>query len=118
TPIVAHAATFALPANVADFGGGAVERMRRRDVFLSLVEYGPESVGTPLFSRQGVPRALAARDFQPDALQRPLPGQGGTQVFFTDQGRASCLYVVLGSYQQRTRLLPVLDGPLAGITIG
>jgi hypothetical protein len=36
-------------------------------------------------------------DFAPNALQRRLPGQLGVQRFFTSNGRAFCLYVVLGS---------------------
>jgi len=52
---VAHFATFALPGQVADFGGGAVTLMGPNDVFAVLFEYGPESIGTRLFARQGMP---------------------------------------------------------------
>ena len=59
---VAQFATFPLPDDIGDFGSGAVTLMGPQDVFASLFEYGPESVGTALFARQGRPaRALARR---------------------------------------------------------
>ena len=51
TYTVLHLANFALPTRVEDYGGGAVEAMRSRDAFVSLLQFGPESVGTPLFAR-------------------------------------------------------------------
>jgi hypothetical protein len=92
-PIV-HLANFPLPEQRGDFGAGVVERMRDRDVFVVLFEYGAESVGQPLFRRQGFPR-LTTRHFSPRRLQRTLPGQAGAQFFFTANGRAFCLYVVV-----------------------
>ena len=67
---VAHFATFALPEQVADFGGGAVNLMGVNDIFAVLFEYGPESVGRRLFARQGMPRSLTAGDFRPYVLRR------------------------------------------------
>ena len=69
---VAHFATFALPGQVADFGGGAVTLMGPNDVFAVLFEYGPESIGTRLFARQGMPRVLSVDDFRPNLLRRGL----------------------------------------------
>ncbi len=117
TAAVAHAATFALPAEVGDFGGGAVEHMRHRDLFVALVEYDRDSVGTALFRRSGIPRRLRPDVFDPQALQRTLPGQAGTQVFFTDHGRAFCLYVVLGSHLRRGGAVPAVNQVLAGLHI-
>ena len=62
---VAHFATFPLPEDVGDFGGGAVTLMRPDDIFVVLFEYGPESLGTALFARQGMPRSLSTDDFRP-----------------------------------------------------
>ncbi len=62
---VAHFATFPLPEEVGDFGGGAVTLMRPTDIFAVLFEYGPESLGTPLFARQGMARSLTTGDFRP-----------------------------------------------------
>lgn len=90
-----HVANFALPPVRGDYGGGAVELMGPDHVFVSLVEFGPESVGTPLFAERPIP-LLRSEDFDPFALQRVLAGQAGTQVFFSRAGRAFCLYVVLG----------------------
>ena len=55
---VAQFATFALPDEVGDFGGGAVNLMGNDDVFAVLFEYGPDSLGTRLFAHQGMPRPL------------------------------------------------------------
>src|SRR5262249_42369414 len=96
THAVVHLANFALPEHRDDFGGGVTTAMRSPDVFVVLFEYGKESLGTPLFAAQGIPRVDAAM-FDSKRLQRPLPGQLGCQRFFTANGRAFCLYVVAGS---------------------
>lgn len=93
-PIV-HLGNFALPAERGDYGSGAVDVMRGHHIFVSVMEFGPESVGTALFSHQGVPQP-AAHEFGPNTLQRRLPNQLGYQRFFTFGGRAFCAFVVLG----------------------
>jgi|SRR5579875_3369626 len=114
---VAHFATFALPQRVGDFGGGAVERMGPTDLFVVLFEYGPDSVGSALFARQGMPRRLRPEHFRPTVLRRGLADQAGSQWFFTEAGRAFTLYAVLGSYAMRFILAPRLDPLLEGIVI-
>ena len=114
---VAHFATFALPAEVGDFGSGAVTLMGDTDVFASLFEYGPESLGARLFARQGMPRELATSDFLPYVLRRGLPGQSGTQWFFTEAGRPFTLYVVLGSHARRAALVPRANSLLARVSV-
>ncbi len=113
TAPVLHAATFPLPEERGDFGGGAVEVMGPDDVFVALVGYDPSVAGTPLFARQGLPRRPRSTSFGRNKLQHVLPGQGGSQFFFTATARGWCLYVVLGSYDDRDALLarvyPVLD---------
>lgn len=123
TPVVAslptlHLATFPLPRVRGDFGSGAVELMRTTDGFVSLLEYGPECVGTPLFSQRGLPRSIHGRDLSARALQRTLKGQAGTQVFFTEAGRAFCLYVVVGDAGQADRTAREVSRALSAITIG
>ena len=115
---VAHFATFALPEEVGDFGGGAVQLMGDTDVFASLFEYGPDSVGARLFARDGMPRALTTGDFRPYVLRRGLPGQSGTQWFFTEAGRPFTLYVVLGSHARRSSLVPRANALLARVAVG
>lgn len=114
---VAQFATFPLPAQVGDFGGGAVDLMGPTDVFVVLFEYGPESLGRALFARQGMPRSLGPLDFRPYTLRRGLPGQSGTQWFFTEAGRPFTLYVVLGGHAQRQGLLPQVNELLQRIAI-
>jgi hypothetical protein len=116
-PVVVQAANFALPTTLGDFGGGAVETMTTRDLFLTLFEYGPESAGTALFARKGMPRVLRPVDLDPWTLRTPLPGMSGAQFFFTEAGRPFCLYVAVGSHLRRFRTLPVVTGVLQSIEI-
>jgi len=114
TPIL-HLANFALPAVRGDYGGGAVERMGRGGIFISLLEHPPAEGASALFSVEGVPWPLAADDFSPDTMQRTIAGQAGHQSFFTHQGRAFCLYVVLGSYRSRALLVREVNAALAAV---
>ena len=95
---VLHLGNFALPAVRGDYGSGAVERMGAGNTFIAIVEFGPECLGTALYSSIGLPRVTPDR-FDPNGLQRRIPGQSGLQYFFTEQSRPMCLYVVLGSHQ-------------------
>jgi hypothetical protein len=115
---VAHLASLPLPPDRGDFGGGVVELMGPGDTFVALFEYGPESVGTALFAHVGPPRRLSAAAFAPAALQRAIPGQAGVQVFFTANQRAFCLYVVLGSFPDRHRLVPTVNHLLETLKVG
>lgn len=114
--VVAHAATFPIPPGMGDFGGGAVTTMGATDVLVVVFEYGPESVGTPLFSEHGIP-TLRPADATPDVLRMMLPGQSGVQRFFTVAGRAFCLYVVLGSHRRRIGLVGVANDLLRSLRI-
>lgn len=114
TPRV-HIANFPLPPVRGDFGSGAVERMIDGDVLICLLEEASVAVGSRLHSHRGIPRVLAD-DFSPDAMQRPLHGQSGTQVFFVDRQRAFVLYLVLGSHASRASRVDDINGVLEGIT--
>ena len=111
-----HLANFALPEHRDDFGGGVTPAMRSPDVFVALFEYGPESLGSPLFARQGIPRVTAAL-FDSKRLQRPLPGQLGCQQFFTVNQRPFCLYVVAGSRAYLPRIVAEVNTALADLDV-
>ena len=117
TYTVVHLANWPLPAERGDFGGGAVELMRRSDLLIILFEYGPEHVGSALFDSEGVPWPLDPAAFAANQMQRPLPGQGGLQQFFTVGQRPFCLYVVLGSLSDADSLVAEANEVLAGVTI-
>jgi hypothetical protein len=117
THAILHTANFALPAERGDFGSGAVELMRRADVLVTLVEYHPDSTGSPLFAHEGLPHPLRPEDFDPSTLQRRMPGQAGAQRFFSSGGRAFALYVVLGSYGDRRRLVGLVNAVLATVDL-
>lgn len=114
---VVHLANFPLPEQRGDFGSGAVDVMGSGHVLVVLFEYGPESVGQPLFARLGLPNRLRPEMFSRSALQRTLPGQAGVQVFFTDADRAFCLYVVLGRQSEAVGLVPLANRTLSATRI-
>jgi hypothetical protein len=101
---VLHAATVPLESSRADYGGGVVEQLGSEDVFMALVEFGADAVGTNLFPEVERLPTLNPEMFHPSQLQRRITGQAGTQVFFSYRGRAFCLYVVLGSNARRVEL--------------
>ncbi len=113
---VTHAGNFALPPDRGDFGSGAVDVMGESGVLMALVEYGDECVGSALFDHpRPVPRVA---EFAPDTLQRRISGQLGYQRFFTEAGRAFCLYVVVGSIRFAPSLLTSTRTVLSHTTIG
>jgi uncharacterized surface protein with fasciclin (FAS1) repeats len=117
TNTVVHIATIALPKGVGDFASGAVEQLGANDALIVVFEYDSASIDQPLFATRGLPRRLEPSDFSPNVLQRSIRGQAGAQVFFQDAGRAFCLYVVLGSFQNRARLVPEVNRVLATVAI-
>lgn len=114
---VVHLANFALPEDRGDFGSGAVDVMGAGHLLVTLFEYGPESVGQPLFSSGGIP-TLGPSMFSPSALQRVLPGQAGCQRWFTEADRAFCVYVVLGRSGEAPSLVASANRTLRATTIG
>ena len=113
---VLHLADIALPEGRGDYGSGAVQRLGPANVFAALVEFGSESVGTAMFSGRGWPR-LRARDLHAQAMQRPIDRMAGVQQFFVVEGRAFCLYCVVGSSVRRGVLVDRLNAALAGVRI-
>jgi hypothetical protein len=116
-PTVAHLANFPLPPGRGDFGGGAIVVMQPGDALIVLYEYGPESVGTALFATRGAPRFVTTDDFDRDVLHTRMPGMSGVQRFFTEAGRAFCLYIVVGSHVDRADVITQINSVLAGLEI-
>jgi len=112
----AHLATFGLPGDRGDFGSGAVEIMGAEDVFIALLEYGPECAGTPLFAEPELPR-LDPSKFARNGLQRTLLGQSGHQSWYTINGRALGLYVVIGSHGLARKLVLRANEVLASVQV-
>jgi hypothetical protein len=97
---VLHMGNFALPEERGDFGSGAVDLMGTGHLLVVLVEYGPDSVGTALHPTVSAVPRLTGRMFSNQALQRVQRGQAGAQRFFTLNGRAFCLYAVVGDQRE------------------
>lgn len=98
--LVVHASTVPLGRSEADFGSGVATRLGPDDLFCSFFEHDAASVGTALFAERGLPHPRPS-DFVVGAQQQALPGQSGAQYFFTEAGRAWCLFVVLGGHSRR-----------------
>lgn len=113
---VLHLANFALPANRGDYGTGAVEKMGAANVFVALLEFGPDCLGTALYSPVGLPRVQPGQ-FNPNGLQRRVAGQAGFQHFFTAANRPFCLYVVIGSHRQAVSLTRTVNDVLDQIEV-
>jgi uncharacterized surface protein with fasciclin (FAS1) repeats len=117
TLAIVHAATIPLPPEVGDFGSNVVDVLGRDDVFVVVFEYDATAANTALFAEQGIPRSLELEAFSPTLLQRSLPGQAGAQRFFTENGRAFCVYAVLGSAKSRSALVAKVNDLLATLQI-
>jgi hypothetical protein len=113
---VVHLSSFPMPEERGDFGVGVTELMRSGDVFVTLFEYGPESVGQPMFAAKGVPR-LTPNMFTSKKLQRTLPGQVGCQLFFTAERRPFCLYVVVAGRLNLRAVLTKVNAMLADLDL-
>jgi len=115
-PLV-HLATVPLPHDAADYGAGIVETLGAGDAFVVLKEFDAAEAGEAIFEREGIPRDIDPDVFDPAALQRRLPNQAGTQVFFHEASRAFCLYAVLGDYARRHEVVPRINEVLATVRI-
>lgn len=111
-----HAANFPLPERRGSFGGGVYELMGPGHVFIAFLEY-PSEAGSAMFTLGRFPRRLDSQTFSPNAGHGLQPGQMALQRFFTEEGRAFCLYVVLGSEAGRPALLPLVNAYLAGLRV-
>lgn len=115
---VVHLANFALPPERGDYGSGAVDIMGRNHALVVLVEFSGDSHASALFRHRGLPRSIRPGYFSPNALQRRRPGQMGYQRFFNENGRAFCLYIVLGSQRLSNQLCGECTDVVRGIRIG
>jgi hypothetical protein len=94
---ILHAGDFPLPPNDGDFGLEAITTMRPDGAFVVLAEYDPAVGGRGLFWRADTPWPLRESSPRPRSMQRPRTGRAGVQRFFTANGRAFCLYLVVGT---------------------
>ena len=95
---VLHVATFALAESDGDYGAAATGRMRPDDTFAALVEFRTSEAlvaGRGLFAAVGRPSPLRPGDLRAGQLQVTRRGHVGCQRFFSERGRALCLYTVL-----------------------
>lgn len=115
---VLHASSVPLPTDRGDSGGGVVEKLGWEEVFLCLLEHESSCAGTPLFASKGLPLPLSPDWFSPRVLQGMRPVQSGVQRFFSVNGRAFCLFVVVGEHARRHRLVTAANGVLSTLVVG
>ena len=114
-----HMANFRLPAIAkGDYGSDVVAHMHSHHLLVVLKEFGEELAGRGLYAPTKAPWPLHERMANPHGLQRTLAGQSGIQKFFTHEGRAFCLYVVLGAHRERHTLIEQANEVLAHVHIG
>jgi hypothetical protein len=101
---ILHAATVGLPVQRGDYGSGLVELLGVHDVFVSILDFGPEAANRPLFRALSAVPGLTPDAYRPNQLQRTVRGQAGVQRFFTASGRGFCLYSVIGAFANRVVL--------------
>ena len=78
----------------------------REDVFVALVEFGSDVADRRPVREAGAAPASPPRSSARTGCSAPLPGRSASQHFFTDGGRAFCLFTVLGSHARRMALVP------------
>lgn len=113
---ILHACTRPMPGDRGDFGSGVVDVLGPEDIFIALIEYGAEVADQGLFAGRGIPR-LAPSQFDPNRLQRPLPGRSASQHFFSEGGRAFCLFTVIGSHSRRMATVPRAAEVVRGLAV-
>lgn len=72
--------------------------------------------GSPRY-KFDLPARIDPESFSPRVGNALPPGAAGAQVLFTAQGRAFDLFVMIGSYENRQTLAPLVDRFLAGVSI-
>jgi hypothetical protein len=84
---------------------------------VALVEFEDRLADRGLYATQGLRLPLRRDRFDPRALQLPNPSQEGHQRFFSQGGRAFCLYVVLGTGPGADGRLRIVNRALATLKI-
>jgi hypothetical protein len=97
------------PELAARAGGGGT--------LVALVEFESRLADRGLYAAQGLQLPLRRDRFEARALQLPDPAQEGHQRFFSQGGRAFCLYVVLGVGRGAEARLRTVNRALATLRV-
>jgi hypothetical protein len=106
---------FALPVADGDFGSQAAREMGRGAAFAAMPEYDPALAGVGLFQAEGLPLPVREDEASPKAMPQILRERSGIQRFFTESGRAFCLYVVLRAPSNPRPLVRALNQVLGTV---
>jgi hypothetical protein len=115
---VLRAGNFALPVSDGSFGENSIMAMDPTKAMVVVVEYGPTSAGTVLFTSGVWPPLLSLADLNPNAFSGTHPhGLAGHQNFVTVNGRAFCFYTVMGFDGRQAPLLDEVNAVLTTMAI-
>jgi hypothetical protein len=84
---------------------------------VALLEFDRSLANVGLYARRGLHLPLTRERFHHRALQFPSRVQEGHQRFFSEGGRAFCLYVVLGTGHGVDRRLSQVNRALSSLEI-
>lgn len=113
-----HAGNFGLAPEGSTFGQFSIQRMDAQRALIVVVEYGPGSVGTPLFRSGRWPPTLSVGDLNPANFPGPRPpGLAANQNFVTVGSRAFCVYAVMGLSEGAAPRLEEANAVLRSIVV-
>ena len=113
-----RAGNFVLPVGDGSFGENSIMAMDPTKALVVVVEYGPTSAGTVLFTSGVWPPLVSLADLNPSAFSGTHPpGLAGHQNFVTVNGRAFCFYTVMGFDGRQAPLLEEVNAVLATLAI-
>jgi len=94
---ILHLTDTVLPLQRSTYAPEVAARAGSSGALVALAEFEDRLADRGLYAPQGLRLPLRRETFDTRALQLPNPSQEGHQRFFSQGGRAFCLYVVLGT---------------------
>jgi len=114
---ILHLTNTVLTTERSSFAPELAARAGGTGVLVALLEFDHTLADVGLYEPQGLRLPLTRDRFHEKALQFPSRVQEGHQWFFSEGGRAFCLYVVLGTGRGADRRLDEANRALASLEI-
>jgi len=114
---ILHLTDTVLPLQRSTYAPEVADRAGSSGALVALVEFEDRLADRGLYAPQGLRLPLRRESFDARALQLPNPSQEGHQRFFSQSGRAFCLYVVLGTAPGVDLRLRTLNRSLATLQV-
>ncbi len=114
---ILHLTDAVLTAERSSYGPELAARAGGTGILVALLEFDHTLADVGLYEPQGLDLPLTRARFHRRALQFPSQVQEGHQRFFSEGGRAFCLYVVLGTGPGVDRRLVEADRALGSLEL-